>query len=94
MKIHKSIIDEKILCDFSEIRGRTLMNHVANSYNIEAAIAFADLFCPEIIEAGGCIFISEFYNDNYKKENGTEALESLFEKSSFNYTDPFRKSAV
>jgi len=64
MKIHKSIIDEKILRDFSEIRGRTLMNHVANSYNIETAIAFAGLFCPEIIEVDGCIFISEFYNDN------------------------------
>lgn len=30
----------------------------------------------------------------YKKGNGTEALESLFEKNSFNYTDPFRKSVV
>lgn len=64
MKIHKSVIDEKILCDFSEIHGHTLMNHAANSYNIETAIALAGLFCPEIIETDGCIFISEFYNDN------------------------------
>ncbi len=62
MKIHKSIVDEKILSDFSEINGCTLMNHVANSYNIEMAIAFANLFCPTIIEEEGCLFISEFYN--------------------------------
>ena len=64
MKKYKSIIDEKILNDFSEIQGRSLMNHVANSYNIETAIGFAALFCPEIIEVDNCIFISEFYNGN------------------------------
>lgn len=31
---------------------------------------------------------------DYKKEKGIEALECLFERSSFNYTDPFRKSVV
>ena len=70
MKIYKSIVDEKILSDFSEIHGCTLMNHVANSYNIETAIAFANLFCPTIIEEDGCLFISEFYNgdiDELKK---------------------------
>ena len=40
------------------------MNHVANSYDIETAISFASLFCPEIIEVDDCIFISEFYNGN------------------------------
>lgn len=64
MKKYKSIINEKILNDFSEIQGRSLMNHVANSYNIEMAIGFASLFCPEIIEVDNCIFISEFYNGN------------------------------
>lgn len=64
MNVFKSIVDEKILQNFSEIRGRSLMNHVANSYSIEMAIGFADLFCPEIVEDDGCIFISEFYNGN------------------------------
>ena len=64
MKKYKSIINEKILNDFSEIQGRSLMNHVANSYNIETAIGFAALLCPEIIEVDNCIFISEFYNGN------------------------------
>jgi hypothetical protein len=64
MSTYKSIVDEKILRDFSEIRGQTLMNHVANSYNIEMAIGFASLFCPEVIEVDGCLFISEFYNGN------------------------------
>ena len=30
----------------------------------------------------------------YKKENGIEFLENLFEASSFNYLDPFRRSVV
>ena len=31
MKIFKSIVDERILHDFSKIQGRSLMNYVANS---------------------------------------------------------------
>ena len=79
MKIYKSIVDERILHDFSKIQGRSLMNHVANSYDIETAISFASLFCPEIIEVDDCIFISEFYNGNimelrklYKNANDIE----------------------
>lgn len=79
MKKYKSIINEKILNDFSEIQGRSLMNHVANSYNIEMAIGFASLFCPEIIEVDNCIFISEFYNGNIdelkKNYNNTRDIE-------------------
>lgn len=67
MKTYNSIIDEKILCDFTEIHGCTLMNHVANSYNIEMAIGFASLFCPTIIEVDGCILISEFYNGDIEE---------------------------
>ena len=64
MKKYKSIVNEMILNDFSEIRGRSLMNHVSNSYDIEMALGFASLYCPEIIEVDGCIFIAEFYNGN------------------------------
>lgn len=67
MKIYNSIVDEKILCTFSKIGGCTLMNHVANSYNIEMAIGFANLFCPTIIEVNDCIFISEFYNGDIEE---------------------------
>jgi len=62
MKVYKSIVDENILKSFSVIRGRSLMNHVANSYSIEMAIGFASLFCPDVIEEDDCIFIAEFYN--------------------------------
>ena len=64
MRKHVSIVNEEILNDFSEIRGRSLINHVSNSYDIEAAIGFASLYCPEVIEIDGCIFIAEFYNGN------------------------------
>jgi len=64
MKRHKNVVDEKILNSFSEIRGVTLMNHTSNTYNIEMAIGLASLYCPEVVEVDGCIFIAEFYNGN------------------------------
>lgn len=74
MKVYKSIVDENILNSFSDIRGRSLMNHVANSYSIEMAIGFASLFCPNIVEVEDCIFIAEFYNGDIHalKEEYTE----------------------
>ncbi|MCM1045527.1 MAG: hypothetical protein NC417_08440 [Candidatus Gastranaerophilales bacterium] len=67
MKKYQSIVDEKMRNNFSKIHGCTLMNHVANSYDIEMAIGFAALFCPEIVEVDGCIFIAEFYNGNIQE---------------------------
>ena len=64
MKRYKSIVSEGILSSFSDIRGSSLINHVSNSYDIEAALGFAGLYCPELIEVEGCVFIAEFYNDN------------------------------
>jgi hypothetical protein len=72
MKKYESIVSEKILKDFSQIRGRTLMNHVSNSYDIETAIGLASLFCPEVVEDDDCIFIAEFYNGN------VESLKSRY----------------
>lgn len=71
MKKYQSVVDEKIINNFSKVHGCTLMNHVANSYDIEMAIGFAALFCPEIVEVDGCIFISEFYNDNIQELKNT-----------------------
>lgn len=84
MNVFKSIVDEKILHSFSEIRGRSLMNHVANSYSIEMAIGFAGLFCPEVIEDDGCIFVSEFYNgdmEGLKKQYKSRKEMELFVNS-------------
>lgn len=64
MKKYESIVNPNIFRKFKNIRGTTLINHVSNSYDIEAAIGFATLYCPEIIEVEDCIFISEFYNGN------------------------------
>ena len=84
METHRSIVDEKILDNFSVVRGRSLMNHVANSYSIEMAIGFAGLFCPEIVEDDGCIFISEFYNgdiDDLRRFHNTNKEIELFVNS-------------
>lgn len=78
MNIYKSIINEKILHNFSDIHGVTLMNHVANSYDIEMAIAFANLFCPEVIEVDGCVFIAEFYHGNIQElKNNYETVREI-----------------
>jgi len=84
MKIFQSIVDEKILNNFSDIMGRSLMNHVANSYDIEMAIGFAALFCPEIVYVEGCVLISEFYNgdiEELKKEYATTKEIEMFVNS-------------
>ncbi len=64
MKKYESIVNNGIMKYFIEIRGKTLMNHAANSCNIENTLAVASVFCPEIIEVKDYIFISEFYNNN------------------------------
>jgi hypothetical protein len=76
MGMHKfeSIMSNDIMREFKKIRGRTLMNHSFNSCSIEAAISIASVFCPEIIEVGDYIFISEFYNGNI------DSLEKEFNK--------------
>lgn len=72
MKVYNSIIDKNIIKHFKKERGDTLMNFAANTCGIEETLAIASLFCPEIIEEKGYIFISEFYN------GGLEEIEKQF----------------
>ncbi|MCL2212661.1 MAG: hypothetical protein FWB93_02355 [Oscillospiraceae bacterium] len=67
MKKHTSIVEEKILQEFPCWRGVNLLNHVQNSFNIEMALGFAALYCPEIIEVDGCVLISRFYNGDIER---------------------------
>lgn len=59
-----SLGDIHCATDDSEVRGKSLMNHAANTYGIEATLAISNLLCPEVVEIKDCIFISEFYNGN------------------------------
>jgi hypothetical protein len=61
MKVYESIVSDTLLARFSEQRGRTLMNHAANSCGIEETLAVASVFWPCIIEDEGHVFIAEFY---------------------------------
>lgn len=72
MKRYESIVNSDVLQHFQDPRGKSLMNHVYNSYNIDAALAIAGLFCPEVVEVNDYIFISEFYN------GGIDDLEQQF----------------
>lgn len=70
--IYKSIVKKEIFDEFKNQNGISLINHVANTCNIEDVIAVGRLLCPEIIEVNGCIFISELY------QNNIERLETQF----------------
>ena len=72
MRRYESIANNGALQRFQDPRGISLMNHIKNSYNVEATIAMANLFCPEVVEEKGYIFISEFYN------GGVDDIEQQF----------------
>jgi hypothetical protein len=63
-KIYGSVVNNEIMQCFSEVKGKSLMNHAANTCGIEITLAIANLLCPEVVEVKDCIFISEFYNGN------------------------------
>ena len=64
MKFFNSIVDTSIMELFKDQRGSSLMNLAFNTCSIEQVLSVSSVLCPEIIEANGCIFISEFYNGN------------------------------
>lgn len=70
---------------FSEVKGKSLMNHAANTCGIEATLAIANLLCPEVVEIKDCIFISEFYNGNIdsliEQYNGDKKKIEMFVNS-------------
>lgn len=72
MKRYESIVNNNIMQYFQEIRGRTLMNHAANTCGIEATLSVASVLCPEIVEVNDYIFIAEFYNGD------VDSLEQQF----------------
>lgn len=72
MKVYESIVSETLLSHLPIQRGRTFMNHAANSYGIEEALAMASLFWPTIVEDEGHVFIAEFYHP------GLEILKEQF----------------
>lgn len=64
MKVFQSIVSADIMKYFRNVRGASLMNNAANTCSIEQVLSAASIFCPEILEVNGCIFIAEFYNGN------------------------------
>lgn len=63
MKIYESIVSETLLSHFPDVRGQTLMNHVANSYGIEETLAITSILWPTVVEDEGHFFIAEFYHE-------------------------------
>jgi len=67
MKVYESVVSDTLLQHFQEQRGRTLMNHAANSVGIEDTLAVSDVLWPTIVEDDGHVFIADFYNKNLER---------------------------
>ncbi len=59
--VYESIVSESLLTHFPDQRGKTLMNHAANTCGIEDVLAITSLIWPTIVEEDGHVFIAEFY---------------------------------
>jgi hypothetical protein len=63
-RVYESIVSDSLLTHFPVQRGKTLLNHAANTSGIEDVIAITSLLWPEIAEEEGYVFIAEFYTQN------------------------------
>ena len=74
--VYRSIINKNIKKEFKDSNCCTsLMNYGTRQCKIDGLIAAAYLFCPEIIEIEGHIFIKEFCN--FKEGEEIEFLNDL-----------------
>ena len=66
--ISKNFVNERSISGGGKIRtlsdGTNITYRPSSVSDGTPAIGFASLYCPEVIEIDGCIFIAEFYNDN------------------------------
>lgn len=75
MKIHNGIVNKDIYNEFHMQKGYDLYSHACNGCYIEDYIAIANIFCPDMIEVDGYIFLAE--NFNTEKKDAKEKLERL-----------------
>ncbi len=53
--------------DWNDGRGIDLLSWIGCIGNIEQAIAYGELFWPEVVEFDGCIFFAGFSEESYKR---------------------------
>lgn len=75
VKMYNGIVNKDIYYEFDFQRGYNLFSHGCNGCRIEDYIAIANIFCPDIIEVDGYIFLAEQFNT--KEEDAQEELERL-----------------
>ncbi|MDE7252860.1 MAG: hypothetical protein K2O32_07960 [Acetatifactor sp.] len=86
VKLYNSIIDTNIQHKLPEAGWCTdLVQYATYKCGIEGMISTAFLFCPEIVEVKGYIFIKQFFNCAEGKE--LEYLKSLEEQYQYNKKD-------
>lgn len=69
MRRYYSVVDDDVLEHIPEWKGRraqgaTLLTYLLNQGTIEAAIACASLFWPEIVEDDGLVFLALYYRQD------------------------------
>ncbi|MEV6767945.1 hypothetical protein AB0N05_04855 [Nocardia sp. NPDC051030] len=71
VKVVGGSVNEQVLDRFPHRRGSTLMNHAANTCGIEETLSVGAVYWPRLVEAGGCVFVAEFF---------TQSLDGLLDR--------------
>lgn len=75
IKNFNSIVKNEIIHKFKNPKGHNLFEHACNCNSLEDIIAISHLLCPDFIQIGEYVFVSEFFN-----EDGEEAIHKKIEK--------------
>lgn len=85
IKYYRSIVQQEIIRKFSKPKGCNLFEHACNCNSLEDVIAISHLLCPDFIQIGEYIFVSEFFKETGEEAiNKVEKLEERFGKNKKN----------
>ena len=64
IKYYRSIVQQEIIRKFSKPKGCNLFEQACNCNSLEDVIAISHLLCPDFIQIGEYVFVSEFFSRN------------------------------
>lgn len=77
-----SIVKQEIIHKFSKPKGHNLFEHACNCNSLEDVVAISHLLCPDFIQIGEYVFVSEFFKEDGEEAiNKVEKLEDRFGKN-------------
>lgn len=82
IKYYNSIVKEETIHSFRKPKGCNLFEHACNCNSLEDVIAISHLLCPDFIQVGEYVFVSEFFKEiGEAAVNKVEKLEVRFGKN-------------